>query len=146
MKVWPDDYLKTVDFRARCFVNGTVKNPKTGKDEPRSGHWSSTFRGHPWVEASIKEGWDRDLSQHVIMAVKRRILQDKPFHVLEELMPDAKWVQRVRYHAARYKAAEEWRAKVIAEHGSVDAYLREAKLSHNAKPLKGWKRVAEAAE
>src|SRR5690606_8557197 len=131
MKVWPDDYLKTVDFRARCFVNGTVKNPKTGKDEPRSGHWSSTCRGHPWVEASIKEGWDRDLSQHVIMAVKRRILQDKPFHVIEELMPDPKWIESVRYHAERYRKAAEWRAKVIAEHGSLEAYLQNASKANN---------------
>lgn len=134
MQVWPDDYLKTVDFRARCFVNGTVKNPRTGKDEPHSGHWSRAFRGHPWVEQSIDEGWGRDLRQHVIMAVKRRILQERPFHQVEELMPDPKWAESTRYHAARYMAAAKWREQVTAEHGSVEAYLRKtAKASVRSK-------------
>ena len=145
MQVWPDDYLKTVDFRARCFVNGTVKNPKTGKDEPHSGHWSRSFRGHPWVEQSISEGWGRDLRQHVIAAVKRRIMSGQSFGAVEELMPDAKWVESVRRHAAAYAEAAKWREQVIAEHGSVDAYLQKSAKGNNAKASGSWKRLGEAA-
>lgn len=146
MQVWPDDYLKTVDFRASCFVNGTVRNLKTGRDEPHSGHWSSAFRGHPWVEQSISEGWGRDLRQHVIQAVKRRIMAEKPFHDVEGLMPDPKWVAGARTQAAKYAASAKWREQVIAENGSVDADLQKAAKANNRRSTGSWKQVGRAAE
>ena len=133
MTVWPENYLDIVDFRARCFVNGTVFDARLNKDVARSGHWSRPFRGHPWVEQSTAEGWDRDLRQQVIATVKRRILAGQRHDVIEELMPDAKWVAYHRARAARERAAAAWRAQVATGHGSVDAYLQKAGGGRNAR-------------
>jgi hypothetical protein len=136
--------ISLVDFNARCLVNGTRKHERSGRFEPISGEWSSRFAGHPWVQASEKEGWGRELRAAVIAEVKRRMLSDEPFDQIEVLMPSKIWIENARKRAVVEAEAAEWRARIIAEHGSVDAFLMKTAKGNNANSGP-WKKIGDAA-
>lgn len=114
-------------YRAACFVSGSAMHKATKRHEPLAGEWHQRFRGHPWVEASIKEGWARDLRMHVKAEVVQRMLREQDYGDIASLMPDAKWVEEARKQAERERLAREWRESVIAEYGSMDEYWKQTK-------------------
>jgi len=113
-------------FKARCFVSPVHHHEKLGRNEPVDFAFSTRFRGHPWVEASIKEGWDNDLRGHLRMAVKQRILSGQPYDNIESLMPDKEWIAARQHDAKRYRLAAEWRASKAApvDRASIEASLQ----------------------
>lgn len=102
------------DFMARSFVNGMVDEIKhgqrTGRKVIHTAHWSPVFLDHPWVKASEVEGWARDLRTAVVLAVKRRIMGRRPYHDIEQLMPQQDLIEFWRDKAARERRAAEWQA------------------------------------
>lgn len=133
------------DFKARAFVNGLVdevdrQGNKTGRKVPHSGHWSAKFRGMPWVEQSEAEGWGLELRSVVIRNVRRRMMINRPFHELDQLMPPKDWVETQRVNACRYALAKQWRDDICAKYGSVDAFITKGKRRTEAKPVR-WDRT-----
>lgn len=116
--------IEKAEWKARCFVSPMRFVPALGRKEPLDFEWHQRFRGHPWVEQSITEDWQRELRTAVRWAIKQNILTGKPYDIIEDLMPPAKWVENTKFHAARYMRAAQWREKTIAEYGSVDNFLR----------------------
>ena len=135
-----DDWVSNADWLARMFVNGSVRNPKTGKLEPRSGAWSKVFRGHPLVQRSEEEAWGRDLRQHVIAQARRLAMKGKQLteYDAEFFMPrDQKWIDAVSREGLAYLKAKEWRDAKWAE--------REARAAKDdTQDRKGWSAVGEA--
>lgn len=104
--------LETCDYRARCYVNGIVKD-KEGTNVPHSAHWHPRFQQHPWVQQSDDEGWARELRSVVIGNLKVMMLkaQDRFSYGairIEDLMPDLKWVEHTRKEAASMQRGVEW--------------------------------------
>lgn len=97
------------DYRARCYVNGVRKHGGTGVIEPAPGEFSDRFLPHPWVRESLTEGWGRELRSHLILTVKRRLIEGLPIDRIEDLMPDRSWVDAAKYHAEIYRKAKVWR-------------------------------------
>ena len=105
--------LETCDYRARCYVNGVVKD-KEGNNVPRSAHWHPRFQQHPWVQQAEAEGWGRELRSVVISNLKHWMLKKQNAfsygHVqIEDLMPDHEWVTHTRKEAEKVLASKEWR-------------------------------------
>lgn len=116
--------FKQFTWKAQAFVYGMRRNEKDGQWEPRfGGHYADRFLGHPWVDASIEEGWARDLRGHLVMRVSRLMAANKPFDDVATLMPDAKLIEHWRNNARRYREAAEWRER------NKDSLER---------PVKGW--------
>lgn len=105
------DLVALAEWKARCMISPVKFHEKLNRNEPVDFEFSTRFRGHPWVETSIREGWDKELRGHLRYAIKRRILDGKPFHIIEDLMPDKKWIEAARSDAQRYALAAEWRGK-----------------------------------
>lgn len=101
--------VSIAEWKAANFVCASARNPKTGKYEPIGFEFAIRFRGHPWVEASEREGWAKELRSHLRHTVKRRILEGKPYDVIEDLMPDKAWIEAARKQAERYAAAAAYR-------------------------------------
>ena len=114
-------------YRARLFVFGAKMHSKTERLEHIPGEWHPRFHDHPWVRASITEGWDRELRSHCVMAVARRMIEGRDFREITDLMPDQKWVDDTRKQAAVYRSAKEWRDRMEAEYGSMDDYYKAVK-------------------
>ncbi len=135
-----DDWVYACDYKARCFVQGTVKNARNGgMVEPASRHWSARFITHPMVRQATLEGWDRDLRAHIVSAVRRRIMARQPYDAVEDLMPtDRRWIDHVRKEAVAFQKAKEWRENRQHE--------REAKApKDDSQDRKGWSKAGEAA-
>ncbi|MDO9381853.1 MAG: hypothetical protein Q7T86_03225 [Hyphomicrobiaceae bacterium] len=124
--------LSVADHIARSYVQGEkLYEVKGGKPDEREwqpvvGQFHERFHTHPWVREAISEGWDRDLRAHMVGAAKRILIEGKSLKgiIAGDLMPkDREAIEHWRQQAARAKSAEEWRDKVIEQHGSVDAYL-----------------------
>lgn len=96
-------------FRAQGVVYGLRKHGTTGKWVPASGEFSKAFRGHPWVERSIVEGWSANLRAALVRNVTIRMCQDQPFMDIEALMPPADIVEYWSQQARRYREAAEAR-------------------------------------
>lgn len=133
--------IEQTDYRARLFVNGLTDEidkdgQRTGKKIIHTANWAPAFRDHPTVKQAEREGWGRELRSHCVMAVTRAMFAGRPHHVIESLMPDAKWIDHTRQNAERYALAKEWRDEVIAKHGSMDAFLsRGSNGKSTARPL-----------
>ncbi len=128
------------DFLARAFVNGMVDEIKhgerTGRKVIHTAHWSDAFAGHPWVEASDKEGWGRDLRMVITLAVKRRMMIGQPHHDINQLMPSKDWVEYVREKSSIEAEAVAWRNAMAEKHGTFDAYITKHKSGgYVARPL-----------
>lgn len=96
------------DWMARCFVNGAKRHATSGKVEPLGGEFHDRFIAHPWVRASITEGWGRDLRAHLIRVVRVRLMRGLTYDDIDELMPPREWVEAARTQAQRFKAAADW--------------------------------------
>lgn len=128
--------LSVADNIARSYVQGEKPYKLNGSKEtdapswqPVVGQFHDRFHSHPWVREALAEGWDRDLRSHMVKAAKRMLIDGKSLKgvVAGDLMPkDREAIELWRQQAARAKSAAEWREKVTAEHGSVDAYLSKA--------------------
>lgn len=125
--------LLTVDqatLKAQTFVYGAAKNEKTGQWGPHfGGHFAKRFQDHPWVRESILEGWDRNLRGHLVRAAVVRMFTGEPYDDIDALMPDLRTVHFWKSEAARFREADNWRARIVEEHGSMDAYLAKGKPS-----------------
>jgi hypothetical protein len=99
------------------FVYGMRRHGVTGKMEPASGEFSSRFAVHPWCREATTEGWAKELRSHLVLTVKRRIMTQAPFHIIEELMPPKEWVDNAKHNAQRYAASAKWRDDT---YGKVD--------------------------
>ena len=137
--------LSVADNIARSYVQGeklyAVKGGKPDEKElqPVVGQFHERFHTHPWVREAISEGWDRDLRAHMVVAAKRMLIDGKSLKgiVAGDLMPkDREAIEYWRQQAARAKSAEQWRDKIVDEHGSVDAYLSKT----NGKKSTSFKR------
>lgn len=115
--------IREAEWRARGFVQGMRMHGVSKKMEPCAGEFSLRFKSHPWVMAAETEGWAPDLRAHLVRTVKALILAGKPFDNIEDLMPQKSWVDKIQQNASRYALAKDWRDKVIAEHGTMEAYL-----------------------
>lgn len=135
VKTWPPNYLQLVDYKARCFVNGTRAHGASGKNEPAAGEWSEAFLAHPWVVRSEAEGWGLELRTAVIAAVKQRIMADQPYDNIESLMPPKPWAQDRREFAKRAESSKQWRAKIVEEYGTLDSFLSRKKPRGRSKPI-----------
>lgn len=112
------------DYRARCFVNGAARHAKTGNFEPITGNFHERFLDHPWVRASIVEGWDRELRMHLIRVAKISYTRGLPVGDIEDLMPDKQWIEKAQKEAERYRKAGEWRNKNVPLNMDVDGMLK----------------------
>jgi hypothetical protein len=114
---WPDDFLKLAEYRARCYVNGTVKNPKNEKIEPASGKWSAQFKSDPRVIESERDGWGKELRSAMILHCRLRIMEGRDLGCADDLMPvRPEWWRGVRENAARFRRAAEWQEKNLISH------------------------------
>lgn len=124
-----DDKKVSADHEARSYVNGMRRakvpagHPLDGRWVIASGCWSVRFREHPWAIQSDAEGWGAALRGHLIMIVKRKILEGAPYGDIDALMPDKAWVEHERQWAARARMASEWRGRMADAYGSFDDYL-----------------------
>lgn len=135
----PQNLVALAEWKASCFVCASARNPKTGKFEPIGFEFSNRFRGHPWVEASIREGWDKELRSHLRFTVKRRILEGKPFEMIEALMPNKEWADAARKQAKRFALAKEDRDKQSPPAGAANLERITSRLLKKAS-------TSEAAE
>lgn len=103
--------VEQADYKARLFVNGWTRNPKTSKIEPRSGDWAEVFLSHPLVRQSTKNGWDNVLRTHVIARARTLILEGRNHRDIEALMPtDMRWIDYHDKQGLAYLDAKAWRA------------------------------------
>lgn len=114
--------IEKSDYEARCFVCGMVRD-KNDAWQINTGHWSSRFERHPWVQLADVEAWARELRSVVIGEVARRKRASQPFDSIEDLMPDKAWVEYTQMQARRYKEGAESRNRLAAEYGSLDRAL-----------------------
>lgn len=121
--VWPADHMERVHYRAAKIVCGMRTHSKTGALEPAHGEWSPQFFHHPLVRQAIVEGWESALRIHLLQTVRRRILQDLPVDVPDQLMPGPKWCEYERNLARRYAAAAEFQKAMEEQYGTFDRYL-----------------------
>lgn len=105
----PVNLVALAEWKAANFVCHSERNPKTGKFEPLGFQFSIRFRGHPWVEASEREGWAKELRSHLRHTVKRRILEGKTYENIEDLMPSKEWVSAAKKQAERFAKAKAYR-------------------------------------
>lgn len=129
----PPDYFKLIDFRARSIVCGTRINERTGKVEPRSGGLSEDFAKHLLSQRAEREGWQKELTRHLVMAVKARLMANQDIGDVGVLMPDADWIRCASETAAKAKAAAEWRKQIVEEHGSMDNFLQKTARGYIAR-------------
>ncbi len=129
----PSDYFKLIDFRARSLVCGTRVNEQTGKSEPNTGHLAHDFAKHLLCQRAVREGWLRELTGHLVMAVKAKLKANQDIGDVGHLMPDAEWIRATAENAAKANAAAEWRKEVIAEHGIMDNFLQKTARGFVAK-------------
>lgn len=120
--------VSLADFEARCWVQGVQRDRVRGIDRlsPIAGSFHERFCSHPWVRESQREGWHRDLSAYLVRNVKMRMLRGEKLSCMPSiaaLMPDASDVANWRVQSRKARKAAEWRERVTATHGSVDAYL-----------------------
>lgn len=123
-----ENWIRIADYQARCWVQGSKKYKfadGSERIEPIVANFHARFLEHPWVREAVTEGWDRDLRMHVIRIVRKHILDGGHVSSLNivDLMPPKDWIDNAKMEAQRTREAKEWQDKVIAEHGSMDAYL-----------------------
>lgn len=97
-------------YKARCFIQGTIKNEKTHSIEPHSGHWSPIFLDHELVQLADAEGWSKELRSAVFPPVRFMIMNGKTVDKIGALMPSESWVRATREQAAVTRAGQEWQA------------------------------------
>ena len=130
-----DDMLKDLRRAAAVEIHGyrqavAPHNPEyDGKWMIDVGGWSAKYAAHPLTQLADSEGWGKELRQHCSRVVKRQMALGQPYDDLEKIMPDAATIQHWQEKAAREAAAAKWRAEVIAEHGSMAAYLSRGKAN-----------------
>jgi hypothetical protein len=133
--------LKVSDSIARAYVQGERKYSIKGEDvwQPIVCNIHERFTSHPWVREAITEGWDRELRSHMVGAAKRLLLEGKSLNgvVAGDLVPrDRKTLDVWRDAAGRASAAAEWRERICADHGTMDAYLTKSRGSKSGfKPI-----------
>jgi len=136
-----EDYVKTADLKARFFVNGSIRNEKTGEEEPRSAHWSAQFLAHETVKLAEAEGWGLDLACAVIYAARRRVMRGEDLGDISLLMPDDRWIQVTRQDAKLSRKAAEQRNLIYEQYGDMDTYLTKTVRGRTnrgtAKPIGG---------
>lgn len=130
----------SADFKARDFVNGLREievaptDPRAGTYMIASGSWSRVFLAHQTVDLAEREGWARDLRQHLIRVVRRQIAGGLPYEDIDNLMPDRTTIAYWRDRSETYKKAAQWRADMVEKFGSVEVALTRTRSQMASKP------------
>lgn len=105
-------WLLDIDYRARCYVHGSLRSEKTGQIVPAYGEWSGPFMSLPLVREAEANGWGAELRAFAIFGAKRRLFEGLKLDDPRALMPqDEGWITYRRQQAHKYRLAAEWREK-----------------------------------
>lgn len=145
-------------YKARCAIQGTVKNDKTKSIEPKSGAWSEEFASHPTVQLAEAEGWSKELRSAVFPVVRKRMMDGLPCAIINDFMPSEKWIKDTRERVAIEREAWIWQQQqperivpkgstfkamtTVApfsgmQHESRNQYLHRAPLTERSRRMMG---------